>query len=483
MKRQTMTDTTLKTPRQRAYLIIALLAVFSLVYNAFLPLHGDEAYYWVWSHHLQGGYYDHPPMIAYMIALSNLISESEWGVRLVNVVSMSIAALYLYRLAALLKDEETALTAVSIFASIVLVHAGFTLTTPDSPLILFWTLSLFYGYRALFIGERTDFLLTGLFVGAMMLSKYSAILFVVAVLLFVLLKRRKLLFGADLWLAVIAASAVVSPLLWWNYQHDWISFAFQLAHGSSDTFAIRLDKFFEFFGGQFAVFTPVFAALLFFYLLREKRLYSDEKLLYITLSVLVPLLFFFYKSLFKGMELNYAAPAYIGGTLLVAWLVRTRGLKKSYLAGIALALFLSVVARIGLLFWLEVVQDRMYGNKEAVALLHKYAEPNDAFYADHLTTAALLTYYLPTHPLSRIPTPTRFSQYDMWDEGAPLKNGLYLSVDPMQRQLEKRFYRVALVDTLVVPRHRQDEDLLYLPRLLCQIGPRSFLTPFSIDLR
>jgi 4-amino-4-deoxy-L-arabinose transferase-like glycosyltransferase len=460
-----MTDTSFKTPRQYAYLLIALLAVFSLVYNAFLPLHGDEAYYWVWSHHLQGGYYDHPPMIAYMIALSNLISESEWGVRLVNVFSMSIAALYLYRLAALLKDEDTALTAVSIFASIVLVHAGYTLTTPDSPLILFWTLSLFYGYRALFIGERQDFLLTGLFVGAMMLSKYSAILFVFAVLLFILLKRRNLLFSANLWLSVAVASAVVSPLLWWNYQHDWISFAFQLAHGSSDTFALRFDKFFEFFGGQFAIFTPVFAALLFFYLLREKRFYSDERLLYITLSVLVPLLFFFYKSLFKGMELNYTAPAYIGGTLLVAWVVRVRGLKKSYIAGIILALFLSLVARVGLLFWLEVVQDRMYGNKEAVALLQKHIRPNDAFYAGHLTTAALLTYYLPKHPSSRIATPTRFSQYDMWETGAPLKNGLYLSVDPEQEQLEKRFNRVSLVDTLVVPRGIGKTKTFYIYRV------------------
>jgi 4-amino-4-deoxy-L-arabinose transferase-like glycosyltransferase len=460
-----MTDTTFKTPRQRAYLLIALLAVFSLVYNAFLPLHGDEAYYWLWSHRLQGGYYDHPPMIAYMIALSNLISESEWGVRLVNVFSMSVAALYLYRLAALIKDEKTALTAVSIFVSIVLVHAGYTLTTPDSPLILFWTLSLFYGYRALFIGSRNDFLLTGLFVGAMMLSKYSAILFVFAVLLFILLKRRELLFSINLWLAVIIASVVVSPLLWWNYQHDWISFAFQLAHGSSDTFTLRPDKFFEFFGGQFAVFTPVFTALLFFYLVREKRFYSDEKLLYITLSVLVPLLFFFYKSLFKSMELNYAAPAYIGATLLVAWLVSARGLKKSYITGIVLALFLSLVARIGLLFWLEVVQDRMFGNKEAIALLQKHVEPNDAFYADHLTTASLLTYYLPNHPPSRIPTPTRFSQYDMWEKGAPLKNGLYLAVEPMEKRLAKRFYRVTLVDTLVVPRGIGKTKTFYIYRV------------------
>ena len=31
------------------------------------PLVPDEAYYWVWSRHLAGGYFDHPPVVAYMI--------------------------------------------------------------------------------------------------------------------------------------------------------------------------------------------------------------------------------------------------------------------------------------------------------------------------------------------------------------------------------------------------------------------------------
>ena len=31
------------------------------------PLSFDEAYYWLWSKHLACGYYDHPPMIAFVI--------------------------------------------------------------------------------------------------------------------------------------------------------------------------------------------------------------------------------------------------------------------------------------------------------------------------------------------------------------------------------------------------------------------------------
>ena len=40
--------------------ILALVAL-RLVAAAFTPITFDEAYYWMWSKHLAGGYYDHPP--------------------------------------------------------------------------------------------------------------------------------------------------------------------------------------------------------------------------------------------------------------------------------------------------------------------------------------------------------------------------------------------------------------------------------------
>jgi 4-amino-4-deoxy-L-arabinose transferase-like glycosyltransferase len=84
-------------PKKSAYTLILLMAAFSAVYNAFLPLHGDEAYYWMWSHHIQAGYYDHPPMVALMIYLTNFISESEWGVRLGNVISCCFLYFQIYK--------------------------------------------------------------------------------------------------------------------------------------------------------------------------------------------------------------------------------------------------------------------------------------------------------------------------------------------------------------------------------------------------
>ena len=62
-----------------ALTIVALL-LLRLVAAAYTPLTFDEAYYWTWSKHLAGGYYDHPPMVAVVIRLGTLIGgDTELG--------------------------------------------------------------------------------------------------------------------------------------------------------------------------------------------------------------------------------------------------------------------------------------------------------------------------------------------------------------------------------------------------------------------
>ncbi len=427
-----------------AILLIVLSGVIASIYNSYLPLHGDEAYYWLWSHHLQTGYYDHPPMIAFMIYLSNFISETEWGVRLINVASMSVAALVIYRITQKMSDSKSALTSVIIFLSVLLVHAGYTITTTDSPLILFYSLALLAFYNVLTRAKVIDFILLGVWLGLMMLSKYTAILFVVSLLLFVLLRRRDLLSEWRSYLSASIAFVIILPMLWWNYEHNWISFAFQASHGGEGEFALNYAG--EFIGSQFLIFTPIFAWVLFASMFKHRLYYRDDRLFMLSIFTLTPLLFFLYKSFFIHIELNYSAPAYIGAAIIVALALRDR--KKTLVAGVVLALVLSVVARVALLFYLPQVQDRMYGNKEAVQMLQTHRIDSDAIYADHLTLASLITYYSPDRPEVRIPTSTRFSQYDMWDSGSKFKAGLYLSDGDDLEELEELFERVELIDKI-----------------------------------
>jgi len=437
-----------KSPKKNAYLIILSLAIFSAIYNAFLPLHGDEAYYWVWSHHLQAGYFDHPPMIALLIHITNYISQAEWGIRLVNVFSMSISAVYIFKLTEEIFNKKTALDAILIFCSVILVHAGYILTTTDAPLILFWTLTLYYSYKAFFYNDTKYYIFAGVFLGFMMLSKYTAILFVLFLILFVLIKKREILKNKNFYLAVFISFIIVLPMVLWNYKHDWISFAFQLTYrGAKDT-SLHPNLFFEFFGGQFGIFSPVFAAVFFYFMIKEKLFFKDEKLFFIALSSATILLFFFYKSFYTRMELNFSAPTYIGGAILTAYIFNKYNMQKTFKVGLGIALFFTIIARILFITNLETIQDRMYGKREAVKTLQTYAKAGDAFYGDHLTLAAYLKYYLPNHPDTDVLTPTRFSQYDMWRKKDYLKDGLVLAKDDDLIELKKLYKDVKLLKTI-----------------------------------
>ena len=439
-----------KTPQKSAYLIIIILAIFSTIYDAFLPLHGDEAYYWVWSHNLQTGYYDHPPMIAYMIYLSNFISESEWGVRLVNVFSLSVSGVFIYKLAKDMFNETIALNAVIIFSSVILTQAGYIITTPDSPLILFWSLALYYSYRAIFYSSRIDYILAGTFIGLMMMSKYTSILFSLFILIFIIVKRRDILTNINFYLALIIAFAIVSPMLFWNYQNDWISFTFQLDNRSTDTYQIHFNLFFEFLAGQFGMFSPVFTAILFFFALKNKFYFKNDKLFFLSLSIFVVLAFFLYKGLYTRMELNYTAPIYIGGAILTAYIFDHQKLHKTFKVGLAIAIVITLIGRYLLMFHLDVIQKRMYANKESVKLLETYLKDGDAVYGGYLTTASHLRYYLDSHPEADVVVPTRFSQYNMWRKEDYLKDGLVLTKDPKLEVLKKKYNSVKVVDIWTV---------------------------------
>jgi 4-amino-4-deoxy-L-arabinose transferase-like glycosyltransferase len=117
--------------------VLALVAL-RLVCAALTPLTFDEAYYWTWSKHLAGGYYDHPPMVAVVIRLSTMIAgDTEFGVRLVSVLLALPMSFAVYRTMVLLFDSARAAASAVVFLNLMLmVAAGTVIVTPDAPLMV-----------------------------------------------------------------------------------------------------------------------------------------------------------------------------------------------------------------------------------------------------------------------------------------------------------------------------------------------------------
>ena len=183
--------------RNTSVVVLALL-VLRLLAAAWTPLTFDEAYYWIWSKHLAGGYYDHPPMVALVIRAGTLIAgDTELGVRLVSILFALPMSYAVFRSAALLFGGlRVAATATILLNATLMVSVGTTLITPDSPLLFAASLVLFFLAKLLETERGTWWLAVGAAVGFGLLSKYTALFFGPAILIWLVVvpqQRRWLL--------------------------------------------------------------------------------------------------------------------------------------------------------------------------------------------------------------------------------------------------------------------------------------------------
>ena len=123
---------------RNTWLTIAALVVLRLVAAAVTPLTFDEAYYWMWSKALAGGYYDHPPMVALVIrAGTDIAGDTAFGVRLVSILLALPMSWAVYRAAAILFGGVRVAATATILLNVTLMAAvGTLVVTPDSPLLV-----------------------------------------------------------------------------------------------------------------------------------------------------------------------------------------------------------------------------------------------------------------------------------------------------------------------------------------------------------
>jgi 4-amino-4-deoxy-L-arabinose transferase-like glycosyltransferase len=210
---------------------LAALTALRLAFAAVIPLTEDEAYYRLWAMHPQFGYYDHPPMVAWWLALgTRLAGATPLGARLVPVLASAVAGLLIYDIAKLAGlSRGTAARGVAWYNAAPLVGFGAMLILPDAATTLFWCLTLWAILKAERTGRGGWWVLAGAAAGCAALSKYSALFLGPGVLWWLLRSsdgRRKLL-GPWPWAALVIAGALFMTNVAWNAGHHWITFAKQ----------------------------------------------------------------------------------------------------------------------------------------------------------------------------------------------------------------------------------------------------------------
>jgi dolichol-phosphate mannosyltransferase len=225
--------------------LIAYAWLLRLVYSGSVELLPEETYYWNYSRHLDIGYLDHPPMVAWLIRTGTAVfGQSQFGVRVGAMCCGIITAIYAYRLARNLFGERSAVAAVVLSQVLPFFFLSGLLMTPDAPLSAAWAASLYYLERALVAGRSGAWWAAGLALGLGAISKYSIALLVPVTLAFMLWDRasRRWWLRWEPYAAAVVALAVFSPVILWNAQHDWASFAFQTSRRLSEAPRFALHK-------------------------------------------------------------------------------------------------------------------------------------------------------------------------------------------------------------------------------------------------
>jgi len=134
--------------------IVAYAFALRLVYLGSVELLPEEAYYWNYSRHLDIGYLDHPPMVAWLIRMGTAaFGQSQFGVRAGALCCGVITSVFVYRLTRNLFDEATALAALVLAQALPYFFFSGLLMTPEAPLADAWAASLYYIERALVAGR------------------------------------------------------------------------------------------------------------------------------------------------------------------------------------------------------------------------------------------------------------------------------------------------------------------------------------------
>jgi 4-amino-4-deoxy-L-arabinose transferase-like glycosyltransferase len=227
------------------------------------PLAPDEAYYWVWSRALSPGYLDHPPMVALWIRIGTaLAGANTLGVRLLAPCSAALGSVLLYDSAErLFPGRRAGLTAAVLLNATLAMGAGAVIMTPDTPLLLFWTATMWAGARLATGGSPAWWLAAGAFAGGALASKYTAAFLPLGLAVYVLIaspgwSRRK-----EPWLGGLIAALLFLPVVIWNFEHDWIGFLRQGGRVADWRPDRALGFIAELVGGQAGLATPGIAEL------------------------------------------------------------------------------------------------------------------------------------------------------------------------------------------------------------------------------
>jgi drug/metabolite transporter superfamily protein YnfA len=319
-----------------------------------------------------------------------------------------------------------------------------------------------------------------------MLSKYTGAFELISFAVFCLFHppSRKHFVRGGFWIMVLVALLFLLPVLYWNWVHDWPTSRFLFHRGGLDQQAhINPLNLLVFLGGQAGVLSPViFTGMIlaiFWPGLTKPEEHSEVTYL---LALFAPLfLFYLLISFQQTSQANWAAAAYVGGLVLLAfkWSRLAARFTWARWAGIiGLTVALVETAALHDTTWLHLPAgkdplDRARGSRDLAAQIDSLTTRTGArvIIANKYMTAALLSFYLDGQPDTFMPLSSApYNQIVLWPtyrEVRPTGDALFVSdFDRLPTSLNEDFSSIERLGELVTRENGRKIKSFYI--FLCR---------------
>jgi 4-amino-4-deoxy-L-arabinose transferase-like glycosyltransferase len=218
-----------------------------------------------------------------------------------------------YRTAAILfGGVRVAATATMLLNVTLMAAVGTLIVTPDAPLLVASSFILFCLAKVLETERGAWWLAVGAAVGAALLSKYTALFFGPAILIWLVSvpKLRHWLISPWPYLGGAVSLAIFSPVIFWNADHHWVSFIKQIGRARIEEFKPAFIA--ELIPTQVAFATPLVFILgvMGLYALLKRQAGASAARMLINATFWTIVAYFIWHSLHARVEANWFAPVY-----------------------------------------------------------------------------------------------------------------------------------------------------------------------------
>lgn len=426
------------TPLQATILLVLASTLMRMLAAASSEITTDEAHYALYGVHLDWSYFDHPSMVGWLQAFMLLFSDSELSMRIMPILLFSSASLILFKVSVTLFPKENhwlGFVGVAMMQSSVMLQLIGAVMLPEGPLLLLGLLVVLTLHRILNEGGVRNWLWLGLWLGLAGLSKYTAVSLIITVLLALHFgKQWKQLRTSGPWLALLTGLLLIMPVLYWNYRHEWISFLYQIHHGTGKL-NWELKRVLISQAGQLLVYGPgiyVFGMIAAITGLKKfrKPVEQSEYGVMLLLALAMPLLLLFgWNSGYEMTLPHWTALCWLALSPLAArWVMH--GWQTRWVRITAYAYVLYAIVFIGVIFsqlispWLPFPDNQnalkdLYGWGQAARRAEQLRKemdhtgsPAPYIFTDNWTRASRLSWYAKPTPVQVLDT--RYDQFDIW---------------------------------------------------------------------